>query len=174
MTLGSSMQAMIRIAPPQAGEDERIEVGVLVVGGGTAGLACAVRLGQLLAEDEQLLESLGEVPLAVAEKGKAYGSHLLSGACIRPQPLLDLFPDADPDDIPHFGEVTGEAVYFMTGDRKFRIPTPPQMKNLNELRSCGFRRWASMRSIAKGVADTVHAMRSSSIASSRPSGSQAS
>ena len=45
--------------------------------------------------------------MAVAEKGKAYGSHLLSGACVRPQPLLDLFPDANPDDIPHYGEVTG-------------------------------------------------------------------
>lgn len=117
------------IAAPLAGEDEYIEVGVLVVGGGTAGLACAVRLGQLLAEDEQLMESLGEVPLAVAEKGKTYGSHLLSGACVRPQPLLDLFPDVDPNDIPHYGEVTGEAVYFMTRDRKYRIPTPPQMKN---------------------------------------------
>ena len=51
-------------------EDELIEVGVAIVGGGTAGLACANRLLALLADDEELLESLGEVPVAVIEKAK--------------------------------------------------------------------------------------------------------
>ena len=46
-------------------EDELIEVGVAIVGGGTAGLACANRLLQLLADDPQTMESLGEVPVAV-------------------------------------------------------------------------------------------------------------
>ena len=117
------------VAPPQAGEDEYIEVGVLIVGGGSAGLACAVRLGQLLAENEALMESLGEVPIAVAEKGKAYGSHLLSGACMKPGAIKDLFPDTPDEEIPHYTEVTGEAVYFMTEGGKYRIPAPPQMKN---------------------------------------------
>ena len=40
-------------------EDDRIEVGVVIVGGGTAGLACANRLLQLLADDEAMLEPLG-------------------------------------------------------------------------------------------------------------------
>jgi electron-transferring-flavoprotein dehydrogenase len=52
------------------GEDELIEVGVAIVGGGTAGLACASRLLQLLGDDEALMERLGEVPLAVIEKAK--------------------------------------------------------------------------------------------------------
>jgi len=46
-------------------EDELIEVGVAIVGGGTAGLACANRLLQLLADDPETMERLGEVPVAV-------------------------------------------------------------------------------------------------------------
>ncbi len=52
------------------GEDELIEVGVAIVGGGTAGLACANRLLQLLADDPETLERLGEVPVAVIEKAQ--------------------------------------------------------------------------------------------------------
>ena len=114
---------------PSAAEDERIDVGVLIVGAGPAGLATAVRLGQLLGDDPELLESLGEVPIAVAEKGKTSGSHLLSGAVMRPGPIKALFPDVAPADIPHYGEVTGESVYLMLPNGKMRIPTPPQMKN---------------------------------------------
>ena len=117
------------IVAPSAAEDERIDVGVLIVGAGPAGLATAVRLGQLLAEDPELAEQLGEVPIAVAEKGKAAGSHLLSGAVVRPGPLKALFPDLADDDFPRYGEVTGESVYFMRPKAKVRIPTPPQMKN---------------------------------------------
>ncbi len=117
------------VVPPAAAEDERIDVGVLVVGAGPAGLATAVRLGQLLGDDPELAEQLGEVPVAVAEKGKTAGSHLLSGAVMRPGPIQALFPDVAPADIPHYGEVTGESVYFMRPKSKIRIPTPPQMKN---------------------------------------------
>jgi electron-transferring-flavoprotein dehydrogenase len=117
------------IVRPKAAEDERIDVGVLIVGAGPAGLATAVRLGQLLAEDPELTEQLGEVPIAVAEKGKGPGSHLLSGAVVRPGTLKALFPDTPDDEIPHYGEVTGEAVYFMMSKGRIRIPTPPQMKN---------------------------------------------
>src|SRR5258708_33842532 len=51
-------------------EDELIEVGVAIVGGGTAGLACANRLLQLLAEDPETMERLGEVPLAASGKAE--------------------------------------------------------------------------------------------------------
>src|SRR5258708_40114675 len=54
-------------------EDELIEVGVAIVGGGTAGLACANRLLQLLAEDPETMERLGEVPVAGVAKGKTCG-----------------------------------------------------------------------------------------------------
>ena len=65
-------------------EDERIDVGVAIVGGGTAGLACANRLLQLLADDPETIERLGEVPVAVIEKAKTCGGHNLSGAVMRP------------------------------------------------------------------------------------------
>src|ERR1700758_5459104 len=74
-------------------EDELIEVGVAIVGGGTAGLACANRLLALLAEDPKTMERLGEVPVAVIEKAKTCGGHNLSGAVMRPAPLQELFPD---------------------------------------------------------------------------------
>src|SRR5205807_8233634 len=73
-------------------EDERIEVGVAIVGGGAAGLACANRLLQLLADDPALMERLGEVPVAIIEKAKTCGGHNLSGAVMRPGPLQELFP----------------------------------------------------------------------------------
>src|SRR5207342_3305589 len=74
------LSAADAIAEPAAPPEERIDVGVLVVGAGPAGLACAIRLGQLLEESPRLAERLGEVPVAVVDKGKAPGSHLLSGA----------------------------------------------------------------------------------------------
>jgi electron-transferring-flavoprotein dehydrogenase len=115
-------------------EDELIEVGVAIVGGGTAGLATANRLLQLLGEDEALTERLGEVPVAVVEKAKTCGAHNLSGAVMRPGPLQELFPEMSREDWRKerfaFGEVTKEAVYMLpSGKSKLRIPPPPPFKN---------------------------------------------
>ena len=115
-------------------EDELIEVGVAIVGGGTAGLAAANRLLQLLGDDPELLESLGEVPVAVIEKAKTCGGHIMSGAVMRPGPLLDLFPDMSREDWRRerfaFGEVTKEAVYLVPNEKRaIKIPTPPNFKN---------------------------------------------
>jgi electron-transferring-flavoprotein dehydrogenase len=118
------------IATPSDPPEERIEVGVLVVGAGPAGLACAIRLGQLLEESPETAERLGDVPVAVVEKGKAPGSHLLSGAVVNPRALRRLFKGRlTMDDVPSYGEVHGEAVYLLTKGTAIRIPPPPTMRN---------------------------------------------
>ena len=118
------------IAAPTDPPDERIEVGVLIVGGGPGGLACAIRLGQLLEEHPEVRERLGDVPVAVLEKGKQPGSHLLSGAVVAPRPLRELFRGRlTMADLPTYGEVPGEAVYVLTRRSSFRIPAPPTMRN---------------------------------------------
>ena len=111
------------------GEPE-IEVGVLIVGAGPAGLACAIRLGQLLESAPELAERLGDVPVAVLEKGKQPGSHLLSGAVVNPGSLRRLFAGrVTTSEMPFSGRVEHESVYFLTPRRALRIPTPPTMRN---------------------------------------------
>jgi electron-transferring-flavoprotein dehydrogenase len=118
------------LASPTDPEDERIEVGVLIVGAGPAGLACAIRLGQLLEDAPQIRGRLGEVPVAVLDKGKQPGSHLLSGAVVNPRALRRLFKGRKRiDEMPFYGPVHGETVYFLTRGSAIPIPTPPTMKN---------------------------------------------
>jgi electron-transferring-flavoprotein dehydrogenase len=115
-------------------EDELIEVGVAIVGGGTAGLACANRLLQLLGDDPETMERLGEVPVAVIEKAKTCGGHNLSGAVMRPGPLQELFPELTREQWRQegfaFGEVKKESVYVLPSAKtKIRIPPPPPQHN---------------------------------------------
>jgi electron-transferring-flavoprotein dehydrogenase len=118
------------VGAPTDPEDERIEVGVAIVGGGPAGLACAIRLMQLLEKDEKLTEALGDVPVALVEKGKTTGSHLLSGAMMDPSAMEKLFPDVKPEDWPTYGTVEKDTVYFMTKKHWVPLkPTPPPFRN---------------------------------------------
>jgi len=116
--------------PPTDPADERIEVGFLVVGAGPAGLAAAIRLGQLLEEHPEQAERLGDVPVAVLEKGKAPGAHLVSGAVVNPRALQRLFRGRKRlDQLPFAGPVEAESVLFLTRKHAYRIPTPPTMVN---------------------------------------------
>jgi len=118
------------IAAPTDPVEERIDVGFVIVGAGPAGLAAAIRLGQLIEENPETAERLGEVPVAVLEKGKAPGAHLLSGAVVNPRGLQRLFKGRKRiEEMPFYGEVHGESVLFMTKRRAVRIPTPPTMVN---------------------------------------------
>jgi electron-transferring-flavoprotein dehydrogenase len=132
------MSIPARYPPPWRADDalaaptdaDPIEVGILIVGGGPAGLACAIRLGQLIEDDPATAERLGEVPVAVLEKGKQPGSHLLSGAVVNPRGLRRLFQGRMRiDELPFHGEVAHESVYFLTSGRAYRIPAPPTMRN---------------------------------------------
>jgi electron-transferring-flavoprotein dehydrogenase len=122
------------VAAPEAEEDERIDVGVLFVGGGPAGLAGAIRLGQLLEQDPETAEKLGETPVAVLDKGRVVGAHLLSGAVVNPAALTDLLPGEDLAALPGcYGEVRKESVYVMHSRTQLRIPTPPPFHNKGNL-----------------------------------------
>ena len=144
------------VAAPSDPPEERIDVGVLIVGAGPAGLACAIRLGHLLEESPELAERLGEVPVAVLEKGKGIGSHLVSGAVVNPRGLRRLFRGRDfrLEDVPSYGEVDREGVYYLGPKSATRIPTPPTMRNdgnfvtsLSQLS-----RWLGEHAEAAGVA----------------------
>jgi len=117
------------VGPRTDAEDERIDVGVAIVGGGQAGTACAIRLLALLEDDPQLSEQLGEVPVAILEKGKVAGAHQLSGAVIDPGPLRELC--AGDDSWPRYEAVAGERVYLLPNARRAipLAPTPPPFRN---------------------------------------------
>src|SRR3954468_17359594 len=121
------------IAAPSS-PDEAIEVGVVIVGGGPAGPAGAIRLGQLAAADPETAARLGDVPVAVVEKGKTPGSHLLSGAVMNPKPLYSLLEGLRaPGDVPSYGQVPGESVLLLTPTKALPLLVPPTMRNHGNL-----------------------------------------
>ncbi len=115
---------------PEAPADQRLDVGVLFVGAGPAGLAGAIRLAQLLEAAPDVKERLGDVPVAVVEKGKYPGAHLVSGAVVNPVAFRRLFPDVPDTELPFRCPVPGEALYFLTERGSVPSPfLPPTMKN---------------------------------------------
>src|SRR3954465_8466132 len=139
--------------PPTDAEDERIEVGVAIVGGGQAGLACAIRLLQLLEDDPELMESLGEVPVAVIEKGRVAGAHQLSGGVMNPSAIRELLPGDD--SWPHYGEVEKETVYFCLNKKRAvpLKPTPPPFRNHGNyvVSVAEFNRWLAEKAEEAGA-----------------------
>src|SRR5919106_1993363 len=128
---------------------EALEVDILIVGGGPAGLSAALRLSQLQKEK-------GGEPLSIAvlEKSREMGAHQLSGALLDPSTLRDLLPDFQAKGAPLECEVHDDNIYFLTSKRALRLPiTPPPFKNHgNYIISLNkFTKWLASLVEAEGV-----------------------
>src|SRR5690349_20328499 len=104
---------------------------VVIVGGGPAGMACAVRLSQLIdAHNAANPDSqLSKENIYVLEKAREIGQHCLSGALLDPRSMRELLPGFEKE-APLDAEVNKEAVYFLTQNGKFKLPvTPPPLRD---------------------------------------------
>src|SRR3954464_3113919 len=104
---------------------ETLEVDILIVGGGPAGMSAALRLAQLQ-------KARGGEPLSIAvlEKAREAGAHSLSGAVLDPSALKLLIPDFTEKGAPLASEVLHDHVHFLTRGSKVTFPiTPPPLVN---------------------------------------------
>ena len=117
---------MSEATEPQTAERETMEFDVVIVGAGPAGLAAAIRLKQLAAEQDK------DVSVVVLEKGSEVGAHILSGAVIDPVALDRLLPDWRDMGSPLQTKVTEDRFYYLWQTGGIRVPNifmPPLMSN---------------------------------------------
>ena len=131
-------------------ERESMEFDVVIVGGGPSGLAAAIRLSTLAAEESR------EVSICIVEKGSEIGAHILSGAVLETRALDELIPDWKDRGAPLNTPVTDEKILFLTKTGAINTPKlfiPPAMHNKgNYIISLGnFCRWLGEQAEALGV-----------------------
>src|SRR5690606_37796857 len=118
-------------------EREQIEMDVVFVGAGPANLAGALWLKKQIAEHDSLVErglkpgsKIGEIEIAIVEKGPFVGAHILSGAVMDPVAIRELMPDFLEQECPVDSVVTEDAFWFLTEKSSISPPiVPPPLKN---------------------------------------------
>ena len=107
-------------------ERETLDFDVVFVGAGPANLSGALHLARLVKQNPEL----GDIEIAVIEKGSAVGSHILSGAVMDPKALKELMPDFVEQGAPLESPVTEDYFLYLTEKHALRSPiTPPPLKN---------------------------------------------
>jgi electron-transferring-flavoprotein dehydrogenase len=142
-----------RLILDEAPGEERIDLDVVFVGAGPAGLAGAIELARLVRGDNESSGGIGDVSIGVLEKAAALGEHNLSGAVVNPRAFHDLFPELSIQDFPLGQPVRKESLYLLSEQRARRLPMPPSMHNKgNYVASiCEIVRWLGDKAQELGV-----------------------
>jgi electron-transferring-flavoprotein dehydrogenase len=124
-----------------------MEFDVIIIGAGPAGLAAAIRLGQLNQQQGKNLK------ICVLEKGAAVGAHILSGAVFEPRALQELLPDWQMRNAPLNTPVTHDKFLLLTQHTSWRLPIPSLLHNQgNYIISLGkLCRWLAEQAQALGI-----------------------
>lgn len=122
---------------PEGVTRETMDVDVLIVGGGSAGLSCAYHLSNLIQKRNEAIaagtvqgEVIADPMIVVLEKGNEVGAHSFSGAVLKPTALKEMMPDYREQGCPIESDVKKDAVHYLGSDFSFKLPiTPPPFHN---------------------------------------------
>lgn len=146
---------------PEGVTRETMDVDVLIVGGGSAGLSCALHLqNQIQKHNEEIAagrkqgEQIPDQMIVVLEKASEVGAHSLSGAVMNPKALAELVPNYKEEGCPLDSEVHKDAVYYLGSDYSFKLPvTPPPFNNHGNyvVSISKLNRWLATKCEEKGI-----------------------
>lgn len=146
---------------PEGVTRETMDVDLLIVGGGAAGLACALNASKLIeahnadiAAGKKQGEPINDPMIVVIEKGPEIGAHSFSGAVLNPSALKELIPDYREQGCPIESDVKKDAVYYLGEKSSFKMPiTPPPFHNVGKhiISLSKFNKWLGQQCEARGI-----------------------
>ncbi len=146
---------------PEGVSREQMDVDVLIVGGGAAGLSCALQISQTIEKHNQEIaggkrqgQAIPEQMIVVLEKGPEIGANSFSGAVLKTDALKELIPNFKEEGCPLDSEVTEDAVYYLRDKGQFKLPiVPPPFHNKGNyiISLSKFNRWLASRCEARGI-----------------------